>query len=376
MRPAISFCLASELFRQLGEPLRGAFDRHIGDFADMQPGDLHAQGFRLQPIAFAGRARHVGEIAGDLLARPFAVGLAEAALEIGDDAFERPLGLVGADAVVVGQADIGVAGAVKDGVLRLLRQVLPFAVERETVMLAQRGERLHVIGRRRFRPRRDGALAQRALLVGNDQVGIDVLLDAEPAAFRAGAERIVEREQPRLDLGNGEAGHRAGEFFGEHQAVGVRRRGGGEFGLLLTLGRRAVGKLRHRQPVGELERLLQRIREPRGNIRPHHQAVDHDVDVVIELLVERRHRGDLVERPVDFDALVALAHKVGELLAVLALPSAHHRREQIKPRAFRQRQDAVDHLRHGLALDRQPGRRRVGHAGARPQTAACSRGSR
>ena len=130
---------------------------------------------------------------------------------------------------------------------------------------------------------------------------------------------------------------------------------------------RSIRQLRDRQAVGELERLLQQIRQPRGNIRPHHQAVDHDVDVVIELLVERRHRGDLVERSVDFDALVALSHKVGELLAVLALPSAHHRREQIKPRAFRQRQDAVDHLRHGLALDRQPGRRRVGHAGARPQ---------
>ena len=226
----------------------------------MQPADLHAQGFRLQPIAVAGLARHVGEIAGDLLARPFALGLAEAALEIGDDAFERPPGLVGADAVVVGKADVGVAGAVEDGVLRLLRQVLPFAVEGEAVMFAQRGERLHVIGRRRFRPWRDGALAQRALLVGNDQVGIDVLLDAEPAAFRAGAERIVEREQPRLDLGNGEAGHRAGEFLGEDQAVGVRRRGGGEFGFFLTLGRRAVGQFRHRQAVGELERLFQQIR--------------------------------------------------------------------------------------------------------------------
>ena len=155
--------------------------------------------------------------------------------------------------------------------------------------------------------------------------------------------------------------------FSENTRRSGPRRGGRDFGFFLTLGRRAVRQFRHRQPVGELERLLQRIRQPRGNVRPHHQAVDHDVDVVIELLVERRHRGDLVERAVDFDALVALPHKVGELLAVLALASAHHRREQIKPRAFRQRQDAIDHLRHGLALDRQPGRRRIGHAGARPQ---------
>ena len=99
----------------------------------------------------------------------------------------------------------------------------------------------------------------------------------------------------------------------------------------------------------------------------HHDAVDHHVDVVGEFLVERRHFGDLVELAVDFDALVALLHELGEFLAVFALAAAHDRREQIKPRAFRQRQDAVDHLRHGLALDRQAGRRRIGHADARPQ---------
>jgi hypothetical protein len=113
-----------------------------------------------------------------------------------------------------------------------------------------------------------------------------------------------------------------------------------------------VRKLRHRQPIRELERLLQRIRQPRGDIRPHHQAIDHHVDIVGEFLVQRRHLGDLVEGAVDFDALVALLHKVGELLAVLAFAAAHHGRQQIKPRAFRQRQDAVDHLRDGLALDR------------------------
>ena len=107
--------------------------------------------------------------------------------------------------------------------------------------------------------------------------------------------------------------------------------------------------------------------EPRRDVGAHHDAVDHHVDVVGELLVERRHLGDLVELAVDLDALVARLEELGELLAVLALAAAHDRRQQIEPRAFRQRQDAVDHLRDGLALDRQPGGGRVGHADARPQ---------
>ena len=353
---------------QLSEPLCCAFDRHIGDFADMLAADLHAQSLGLEPIAFAGVAGHVGEIARDLLARPIAVGLLVAPLEIGHDAFEGALGIVGAHAVVVGKTDLGVAGAVQDGVLRFLRQILPLGVEREFVVLAQRGQRLHVIGRARFRPRRDGALAQRAVLVGDDEIGVDMLLDAEPTAFRAGAERIVEREQPRLDLGDGEAGHRAGEFFGEDEALGgfvalligfAVGRGGG--------GRRGIGKLRDRHAFGELQRLLERIRKPCGDVRPHHDAVDDDVDVVGEFLVERRRLGDLVKLAVDFDALVALLHELGELLAILALPPAHDWSQEIETSTLRERHDAVDHLRHGLALDRQSGGRRVRDADARPQ---------
>ena len=67
-----------------------------------------------------------------------------------------------------------------------------------------------------------------------------------------------------------------------------------------------VGQFDHRQAVGELEALLERIRQPRADVGFHHQAVDHDVDVVGEFLVERLDVADLVELAVDLDALVAL----------------------------------------------------------------------
>jgi hypothetical protein len=130
---------------------------------------------------------------------------------------------------------------------------------------------------------------------------------------------------------------------------------------------RSIRQLRHGKPVGEFERLFERVGQARGDIGAHHQAIDHHVDVMGEFLVERRHFADLIEFAVDLDALVALLAELAELLAVLALPAAHHRRQEIKPRAFGQRHDAVDHLRDGLAFDRQPGRRRIGHADARPE---------
>jgi hypothetical protein len=88
---------------------------------------------------------------------------------------------------------------------------------------------------------------------------------------------------------------------------------------------------------------------------------------MLEFLVERRRVDDLVEFAVDLHPLEAALHVVGEFLAVLALAPAHHRREQIEPRALRQRHHPVDHLRHRLAFDRQAGGGRVGHAHARPE---------
>ncbi len=239
--------------------------------------DLDAQRFRLQPIAVAGFAGHVGEVFCQFLTRPLTLGLAKAAVDIGDHALERLLGIVGAHAVFIGELDLVVARAMQDRVLRLLRQVLPFGVERELVEFSERGQCLHVIRRRRLRPRRDRALAQGQFLVGNDEIFIDMLFDAEPAAGRAGAVGVVERKQPRLDFGNGESGNRAGEFFRKQDALRaalVVDLGG----LLLVFGRRSRGGciriFDHREAFRDLQRGLETLRQPLTDIRPHHDAIN------------------------------------------------------------------------------------------------------
>jgi hypothetical protein len=88
---------------------------------------------------------------------------------------------------------------------------------------------------------------------------------------------------------------------------------------------------------------------------------------LVEFLVERGRFGDLVEFSVDLHALEAALHIVGELFAEFAFPPAHHRREQIEPRALGERQHPVHHLRNRLAFDRQAGGGRIGHTDARPQ---------
>src|SRR4029078_12148446 len=65
-------------------------------------------------------------------------------------------------------------------------------------------------------PRGDRALGQAQLDVGDDQLRVDLLLDAQPRALRARAVGRVEGERARLEVVEGErvavgAGHALGE---------------------------------------------------------------------------------------------------------------------------------------------------------------------
>ena len=341
--------LGRQLGRQLAEPLHGLADAELGRLADVEAGDLHRQRLGLQAGAVAGLALALALEALQLLAHPGGIGLLPAAVEIGDHALERLGGLVLADAVVVAHGDRFAAAAVEDHVAHLLGQVAPRHRHLDLEVLGDALQRLHVILARRIGPRRDRPFGERQPVVRHHHLRIEEHLYAQPVAGRAGALRRVEGEQPGLDLLDAEARDGAGEARREDGALA------------------AVGVLRHRESFGEIERRLDRIGQAVAEIGPHDDAIHHHVDVVLVFLVERRRLGDLVELAVDLDPLETLLLQLLQFLAVLALAAARDGRHQVEPRALGHRLDAIDHLRDGLAFDRQAGGRRVGHAHAGEQ---------
>src|SRR6185437_2454110 len=212
-----------------------------------------------------------------------------------------------------------------------------------------------------FRPRRDGAAGQGLLRVGNDQILVEGQLDAQPVAGRTGAERVVEREQARLDLGDGEARDRTGELFREQDAL--------RLGLTPIFVFWRIGEFGDGQAVGQAQGGFQAVGQARHDAALDHDAVDDDVDIVLQVLFELGRVLDGIIGAVDLQALEALLLQFGDFLAVLALAPADIGRQQQQPRAFGQQHDLVDHLRNGLGLDRQAGGRRVGDADPRPQQA-------
>src|SRR3546814_13963318 len=100
------------------------------------------------------------------------------------------------------------------------------------------------------------------------------------------------------------------------------------------------------QPLGEFQRGLEAVGEPRLDAFAHDDAVDDDLDVMFILLVEGRRVLDLVEFSVDADAGEAFLLPLREFLAILALAAAHDGGEQLGARALG-----------------SPGERRVGKGG-------------
>ena len=251
--------LLGEGLRQLGEPDVRRLDRHVGDFADVLAADLHGQRLRLQAIAAAGFARMRALVALQLLAHPIGIRLAPAPLDVADDAFERLDGLVVARAVEVDERHLLLVGAVEQGELHVLGQLVPRRLHRHLEVLGERLQRLLVVGRggAGLGPRVDGAFGEGEVGVGHDELGLELQLGAEAVAGRAGAGRRVEREQARLDLVDGEAGDGAGEARREGDAlVRLVLRFVGAFGF--RCGQRLVGQLGDddlivRQPERRLE---------------------------------------------------------------------------------------------------------------------------
>ena len=91
--------------------------------------------------------------------------------------------------------------------------------------------------------------------------------------------------------------------------------------------------------------------EPRTQLRPDDDAVDHDLDVVLELLVERDRIREVVEHTVDTRANVAEALRFIEHIAMLALATLHHRRRDEQPRPLGKQQHLVRNLFDRLLAD-------------------------
>ena len=318
---------------------------------DVGAADGDREHLGLQPRAVADRAGPEAHVLLDPLALLARVGFLVAALEARHDPLEgEHVRALAAHPVAVLDVDLVALGAEQEQVLVLLGEVLPGQLEVDLVAVGDRLDDRLVEARVAERPGHERALADRERRVGHEQVGVDLLLGAEAGAARAGAVRRVEAEDARLELRQADAVLGAGEVLAEGELV-------------------AVEHVDDDQAVGKRGCGLDRLRQALPQVLFHHQAVDDDLDRVLELLVERRRLFEQVLLAVDLHAREPFCAELLEDVLVLALAVADDRRVDGELRSRGELQDLVDDRLLALAGDRAAADRAVRAADARVEQA-------
>ena len=117
-------------------------------------------------------------------------------------------------------------------------------------------------------------------------------------------------------------------------------------------------------PLGGVEGVLDRVRKTGLNSLTHHQTVHHDLDRVLQILLQTDLLGKIVEASVNAYADVAALSRALQNLLVRALLGAHHGCQHHKALALGKLENAVNDLVGGLLTDLLAADRAVRNADA------------
>ncbi len=288
----------AQIFERLGR----FADREVTQLGEVATVDRHRQRQRLQPRAAACVARHLAHVALDLLADRVALGFDVAALQIRNNTFvgrrvapDAPVAIAELD------QDPFLAGPVQEDLLLLGGELGPRHVDLHAVLFGHRLDQAAEVLAASATPRRDRALFERQIGVGNDEIGIDLVSGAEPVALLARSVRRVEGEVAGSELFEAAVPVRTGEVLAEREDVVVARFVG-VTGDDLDLG----------NALGQLQCGLERVGESPLDAVSLHQAVDDDLDRVHLVAGEVDLVRQLVQLAVDAGARETLRGEIGQ----------------------------------------------------------------
>ncbi len=323
--------------RESAEIIGGVADGQCRDRRQCLVANPHVASLAAQAGAAAFRAGLSAEVLRQLFAHRSGLGLAVAAFEVGDDAFERMRAPDDVPTVIeVTELDVLPAASAQDELLMLGGQRVEGLVQTEPVMRGQRAEHLEIIDVAPV-PAADRTFGQGELAV-DQALGIEELLHAQAIAGRAGTCRVVEGEQLGFQLADGVTADRAGEACGEDHLLAF---------FVLVHGRD------QRDAVRQFQRRLEGFGQTLLQVAANLEAIHHDIDGVLLLFVQLGQFVQLVEAAVDAGANEALGPQLVEHGQVLALSLANDGCQQHQLAPFWQRQDLVDHLTDGLRFQRR-----------------------
>ena len=290
-------------------------DAHIRDGRERGVFNKYMTRFATQTRPFTGRARTVADVLCQLLAHRAGFGLFVATLHIMQHAFKRMTAHGSITAVVhVFEFNRLFTGTKENDLLHAGAQAAPRGIDVKFVMLRQRAQHLEIVKVTAI-PAADRTARQRQLRVLQHAIGIEILLHAQPVTGWTRARRVIKREQARFKLAHAVAANRAGKVGGEEQFF--------RFGIV------HIGD--DGRAAGEIQRRFKRFGQPLREIVTYLKAVDHHLDSMFLLQLQRGRVREIADFAVNPGADIPLAGEVFQRLSVFALTLFDDGREQHQP---------------------------------------------
>ena len=254
------------------------------------------------------RAFHAGHKAADFFLHPLAARLAEAALQIFHNAFKGVVVHPAAELVGAVHLDLFAVGAVEQGVHRLGAHLLDGRIQRKAVFFTK-AKIIHLAHRALGvipAAGLDGTLPDGKAAVGQDAFLVHPHKGAKAGAFFAGAQRVIEGEQPGRQVADGNAVLRAGKVLAEGHTL-------------------AADDIHLGHAPGERQRGLQRIRQTAADALAQGKTVHHDFHRMLDVLFQTDLLVQIIQVAIDFHAGITGAAGGVQFLLLGALALTHHR---------------------------------------------------
>ena len=318
-------------------------DVHFGYLGNVLAAHGDCQRFLFQALAAAVRAGLIAHVflIGSL--HRVAAGIPIAALQRVHHALKgRHILAAAVDALII-DGDFLSLRTIEQDVHDLLGQLAHGGIHGKAVMRSQGAEQIigHGAGSARIAPAHaaDRPLIEGFIAIRNAQIRADFHQRTQARAGGARAIGIVEGEHARCQLLDVHAAVRAGVILRKLRFLA------------------AFNLLHGDKPAALLECRFQAVGQALADIGAHHQAIHHDLDGVLFLLIQLGRFVQLVHFAVDAHAQKAVLERLLQQLGMLALAGTHDGREQLELGALGQRQDGGHHLIDALLADFAPAHR-------------------
>ena len=257
-------------------------------------------------------------------------------------------------AAVIGHAQFFALGAVKDHILRFLRQFLKRHIQIKMVFLRQC---FKIHAEHTVRPcalpagHLNGAVQHGLCLVRNHQIGVRNQTEAQTCTGRAGTGRIVEREHPGLQLRQTDTTVLAGVVLGKAQFLFCGR----QFDDDQSAGMGAGG--------------FNGICQSAAQTFLQHQTVHHQLNIVFFIFLQFDLFRQIVQDAVHSHTGKAALAGILKNFDMFTLLGPHHRRQHNKAGSLTQGFHTVHDLINGLTGNLSAALGAMGCAHPRPQKA-------